>query len=118
LVSALQSVVSRSVAPVQPAVVSVTQLRAGDTWNVIPGSCTIRGTTRWFDEKVGTTLEHRITQLSSMVARGFDCEAQVRYERRLPATINDADCARIVRTVAKDENLAVVECQPSMGSED
>lgn len=48
LVSALQSVVSRNVDPLQASVVSATQIHGGDTWNVVPDNCIIRGTTRWF----------------------------------------------------------------------
>lgn len=119
LVFALQSIVSRNIDPLEAAVVSATQIRAGDTWNVIPDHCIIRGTTRWFADRIGDRLESRITELSRSIAAGFGCEAQVRYERRFPATVNDPAAAHFVRTVVKDvPSLTVIDANPSMGSED
>jgi amidohydrolase len=120
LVCALQSIVSRNVDPLSGSVVSVTQFNGGDTWNVIPQACVIRGSTRWFDERVGEILERRINELSHSVATGFGCKAQIRYERRFPATINNPEAASIVRTIAgtAPANLTVVDAGPSMGSED
>jgi amidohydrolase len=120
VVSALHSIVSRAVDPRRAAVVSATQIRAGDTWNTIPDSCVIRGTTRWFEDAVGETLERRLKQLSNAIATGFDCRAEVRYERRFPATINNPDAAGLVRAVAGSSplNLTLVNADPSTGSED
>ena len=120
LVSALQSIVSRNIDPLQASVVSATQVHAGDTWNVIPDSCVIRGSTRWFDDRVGDMLERRITELSRSIAAGFGCEANVRYERRGLATINDPAKASFVRAVASAPplNLAIADARPSMGSDD
>ena len=118
IVSALQSIVSRNVDPLQPAVLSVTQIQAGDTWNVIPGECLIRGTTRWYDETVGDVIEERISRLARSVADAFACTADVEYQRRFPATINEPAAAERLRTVASTIGLKVVEARPSMGSED
>jgi amidohydrolase len=120
LVSALQSIVSRNVDPLQASVVSATQISGGNTWNVLPENCTIRGTTRWFDEQVGHLLEHRISDLSKAVAAGFGCSAQILYQRRLPATVNSPDAARFMRNVASTRSLSlnVIDAAPSMGSED
>ena len=120
LVSALQSIVSRNIDPRQAAIVSTTCFRAGDTWNVIPEQCVIRGTTRWFDPQVGDTIERRIREISAAVAHGLGCRAALRYDRRGPATVNDPSCARFVREVAAAEpvGLKVVELPPSTGAED
>jgi len=119
LVCSLQSIVSRSVSPGAGAVVSVTQLHGGDTWNVIPDRCVIRGTARWLEESVGIVLERRIRQISASVAVAFGCEASVRFERRVPATVNDPESARRVREVAgAHPGLTVVRAMASMGSED
>ncbi len=120
LVSALQSIVSRNVDPQGCAVVSATQIHAGETWNVIPDRCVIRGTTRWFDAAVGDLLERRVAELTKSIATAFGCDASVRYERRFPATINDPATARFVRQVASSSpcNLTVAAPGPSMTSED
>lgn len=120
LVSALQSIVSRNIDPLQSSVVSVTQIRAGDAWSVLPDTCTIRGTTRWFDETIGDIVERRLSEISNSVANAFGCTARVHYERRFPATINDAAVARFVRELATTSpcNLKVVDAPPSMATED
>ena len=120
LVSALQSIASRNIDPRQAAVISVTQVNAGDTWNTIPNSATIRGTTRWFDAQVGDILERRLTELSHSIATGFGCQAQVSYKRRSPATINDPRAADVLRAAARNSavNFTFVDAEPSTGSED
>ncbi|HEX3844451.1 MAG TPA: M20 aminoacylase family protein [Steroidobacteraceae bacterium] len=118
VVSALQSIVSRNVDPLLSAVVSVTQIRGGDTWNVLPDECLIRGTTRWYESTVGERIEERIAQLAHSVAAGFGCTARLKYERRYPATINDPASAQLVREVAGAIRLNVVDSPPTMGGED
>ena len=118
IVSALQSIVSRNVDPLQSAVVSVTQIRSGDTWNVIPDECLIRGTTRWYEEETGNRIEERMANLTSSIAAGFGCSAAVRYERRYAATINDPASAKLLRDVAGGTGLKVADAPPSMGGED
>lgn len=119
-VSAVQSVVSRNIDPLASAAVSLTQFHAGETHNVIPNHCLIRGTARWFDAAVGDTIEHRVGDLARSVAAGFGCEAQLRFDRRYPATINDPAAAKFVRdTVATMvPELSVIDVPPSMASED
>jgi hippurate hydrolase len=119
LVSSLQSIASRNIDPLEASVVSVTQVHAGSAWSVIPESSVIRGTTRWFDSRIGDVIERRMIELSKAIAAGFGCEAQISYDRRYPATINDSAAASFVRTVADAiPNLTVVNRSPSMGSED
>ena len=120
IVSALQTIVSRNVSPLEAAVVSVTQIQAGDTWNVIPQSSIVRGTTRWFNEGVGSTLETKICSLATSIARGFGCKADLSYAHRFPATINNAAEAAMVRRVAAGPglNLKVRDAAPSMAAED
>lgn len=118
-VTALHSIVSRSIDPLQSAVVSATQIHAGDSYNVIPATCIIRGTTRWFDSRIGDLLERRVTELSKSIATGFGCEAQVCYDRRTPAVINDPGAARFVRGVVGSMSLdTMIEASPSMASDD
>lgn len=120
LVSGLQSIASRNIDPLQAAVISVTQFHAGDTSNVIPDICTIRGTTRWFDDKVGDLIERRCRDLTKSIAAAFGCEATLQYQRRFPATVNDPAAAQFARRVAGSSavNLQVIDVPPSMGAED
>ena len=120
IVSALQTIVGRNVSPMESAVVSATQIHAGDTWNVIPEHCVIRGTTRWFADTVGDLIERRMRAVAAAIADGFGCTATTNYVRRYPAVINDPAAAALVRSVASDPalGLAVEDAAPSMGSDD
>ena len=119
LISALQSIASRNVSPLQSAVISATQIHGGDAWNVIPEDVVIRGTTRWFEEDVGAKIEARIRSLAMSVAAGFDCAATVDHLFRYPATINDPGCAAVVRSVASTTpGIDVIDAAPSMAAED
>lgn len=117
--TSLQTIVSRNVSPLEPAVVSITQVHAGDAWNVIPASCVLRGTTRWFDNAVGDLIESRLTSLASSIASGFGCKATVRHDRRYPPTFNDAAEAAFIRSVVGTQTeIRVEEAPPSMAAED
>lgn len=120
LVSAFQTIVSRNTDPLKSAVVSVTQIHAGDSWNAIPHSSVVRGTARWFDQTVGESIERRISALSNSIAIAFGCNQQISYDRIYPVTVNDPTAARQIRMLAASQplNLTVVEAQPSMASED
>ncbi|HBF32266.1 M20 aminoacylase family protein [Rhizobium sp.] len=118
IVSALNTIASRNVSPLQASVVSVTQIHGGDAWNVIPERVVIRGTTRWFNADVGDTLQARLEHAARSVAEGFGCRAEIDYQRRYPATINNAAVAAMVRASATAVNLNVTDAAPSMAAED
>ncbi len=120
LVSALQTIASRNVSPLESAVVSVTQMHGGDAWNIIPETMIIRGTTRWFLPEVGSMIAHRMQTLATSIAEGFGCTARVNYEERYPSTINTAENARKIRELAASSDLClkVVDVAPSMAAED
>ncbi len=119
IVTALQTIASRNVSPLDAAVVSVTQIHGGDAWNVIPQEAVIRGTTRWFAKDVGDILEKRMRTLVKAVAEGLGCSADLDYQHRYPATINDAASAAFARFVAAQGSaLSVVDAAPSMAAED
>ena len=120
LVQALQSITSRNVDPIESSVVSVTQIHAGDTWNVIPDSAVVRGTTRAFRPEVQDLIERRVREISNGVAAAYATQVKVRYERRYPPTVNAAReteiCASVLERMVGAEN--VVRVPPVMGSED
>lgn len=122
IVTALQSIVARNIDPMDTAVVSTTQIHAGDTWNVIPQECVLRGTVRTFKKPVQDMIEKRIEQIARNVAAGFGAEVtKWRYERRYPATVNTEQETEFAAAAAS----ALVGLEnvnrnptPAMGSED
>ncbi|WP_186393623.1 MULTISPECIES: M20 aminoacylase family protein [unclassified Pannonibacter] len=71
LVQNLQSIVSRNVEPVQPAVLSVTQIHSGTAYNVIPDQAVISGTIRYFDDGVRDLIHERIEAFCAGYATSF-----------------------------------------------
>ncbi len=91
IVTALQTIVSRTTNPLDAAVVSVTQIHAGDTWNVIPDTVTLRGTTRAFRAEVQDQFEPGLRRIAEGLCAALGARADLRYERRYPATVNTAE---------------------------
>jgi len=101
LVSALQTIVARNTEPLATAVVSVTQLRAGEAFNVIPDRAVLRGTVRTFDTAVRQTVLRRIEELAVGIAAAMECSARVHLTRLTPPVVNDPQVAARVRAVAR-----------------
>jgi amidohydrolase len=121
MIGAFQTIVSRNVSPVEAAVVSVAQVQAGDTWNVIPEEVRLRGSARYFRTEVGRVVEEGIRRIAAGVAGAFGATATVDYQRRYPATVNEpaatAIAARVAEEVVGSEQM-VRDPPPSMASED
>jgi amidohydrolase len=121
LVTALQTIAARTVSPFDAAVVSVTQIHAGDTWNVLPEEVVLRGTTRAFKEEIQSHMESEIRRITDGVATTFGIDAKVHYERRYPPTINDAAETDFTAQVARDlagDDMVSLDKDPMMGAED
>ncbi len=101
IISALQGIVARNVAPLQTAVVSVCTIHGGETFNVIPPIVEMTGTIRTFEPEVRELVLKRFEETVSAVAVGMQCQAEVNLQRLTPATINNPEIARIVQKVAR-----------------
>lgn len=123
LITAVQSLVSRNVAPMDQAVLSLCAMQAGEeaAFSVIPEQAVLTGTVRSFKPEVQQLLEERLTRLVESVALGFGASAAVDYKRLYPATINseaEADfAAEVARWLVGAQNVDDA-LPPSMGSED
>lgn len=91
IVSALQTIVSRNISPMQSAVVSVTYMKAGETYNVIPQLAELRGTLRFFDPEVKNKLFTRLEQIVESVAKTFECQAELKITDLTPPVVNEID---------------------------
>jgi amidohydrolase len=120
MTTALQAIASREVDPFTPVVVSVTQIRAGTAFNIIPGTAWMNGTVRVFDPGLWQELPGRFERIVRGVAAAFGCTADVRYERYNQPTVNDPAMAEIARAAAAEvvgEKNVVADVR-TMGGED
>jgi amidohydrolase len=101
VVVALQTVVSRSIAIAEPAVVSVTQLQAGTADNVIPNDVRLCGTIRTFDEFVRARACERVRELAEGVARAHRAGAEVDICPGYPILVNDKDATEQILEAAR-----------------
>lgn len=121
IVLALQTIVSRNLHPVDSGVVSVTQIHAGEAFNVIPGQVVLRGTARSFQPATRDLIERRMAEIANGIAAAGNCSVHFHYDRRYPPTINNADQARFAADVAAllvGEEHVDRDPVPTMGGED
>jgi len=123
IITAVQSIVSRNVRPIDAAVISICAVSAGDlgAMSVVPGKATLVGTVRTFSSRVQEQVERRLAELCTAVAGGFGATAHVKFERIYPATINTAPEAVFAGDVAQSlvgAHNVERNMEPSMGAED
>jgi amidohydrolase len=120
VVAALQSVVSRSTDPFDQLVVSVTQIRAGDAFNVIPETAELAGTVRSMGGRPYEEAPQRLTAIATGVAQALGCTATVDYVRQTPATVNDDAMARLTARIAAQlvGEASVLTSARTLGGED
>ena len=121
IVTALQSIVSRSLRGTDAAIVTIGSIQGGTIHNVIPESVKMLGTARWFDPAVGDTLEAGVHRLASGIAASFGASAEVVFERMYPATVNEAEATTLARraaaAVAGEARVQHMDA-PTLGGED
>ena len=121
VITAIQSIVSRSVAPLDSAVVSVTMVDAGFVSNVIPNEMNLTGSLRYFKSEVGDKVKERIKSIAQGICESMGANVEFSSEPNYPATVNTPKhaklCANAADLVVGSDNVLRNE-MPSMGSED
>jgi amidohydrolase len=120
LITALQSIVSRSVDPLESAVISMCEFHAGYARNVIPQTAELRGTVRTLIPEVRELVEKRVREVVAGVAQITGAKIDLVYERGYPVTVNHASQTDVATRVAKEiaGEANVHETPPLMGAED
>ena len=101
LVSMLQTVVSREIAPKDPVVLTVGKISSGTTFNVIPERAELMGTVRCFDEGVRASIPERIERVVAGLCAALRLEYELQYQFGYPTTVNDPTMNDIVREVGR-----------------
>jgi len=121
IVSALQSVVSRTINPVDNAVVSVTEFITDGTTNVLPTTVTLRGDTRSFLPTVQQQIETAMRRIARGICAAYGTNCNFTYSNEFVSTINTpaeaASAEEVARQLIGEERL-ILDCPPFMASED
>jgi hippurate hydrolase len=120
LITALQSIVSRSIDPLESAVISMCEFHAGNARNVIPQTAELRGTVRTLTADVRKLVEKRVREVVAGVAQMTGAKIDLEYERGYPVVVNHASQTDVATQVAKEVagDANVQEMPPLMGAED
>jgi len=119
--TALQSVVSRTIAAQDTAVLSITRIQAGDAYNVIPQTALLSGTARTMSASVMATIEQTMKRLAVSLAAGFGAEALVDFRTlAAPVVNNEQEFAIFADAAASVVGEAALrrDAPPTMASED
>lgn len=120
IISAIQSIVSRNVDPLETAVVSITSIHGGTAFNIIPSQVELKGTIRSYLPKVREKIHRRLDEIVQGVAEAMECKAVLKIKKITPAVINDDALAQVVNQVRlsvlpESEDISGLR---TMGSED
>jgi amidohydrolase len=120
LVTNLQTIVSRNVAPLESAVVSITQIQGGHAHNVIPTSVDLRGTIRFYQPEVGELINRRFREVVDGMAIATACDFKIDIVDTCPAVVNDPEVTERVANLARKlfPDMTVERRFQLMGSED
>lgn len=121
IVTALQSVVSRQVDPLSPAVVSIGTIQGGHRYNVIADRVTLTGTIRTLNPVLRDRIPEMIQRLIRGVTSAYGARFQVEYTRGYPVMVNDPEMTEFARSAAADilgSDAITTIPEPSMGGED
>ena len=121
LITALQSIVARNVDPLDSGVVSVTAIKAGDAFNVLPQTATLKGTCRTLKPETRDLLENRMREVCAGIAATFGAKISIDYNRGYPITFNhekETDFAIAVASDVSGKENVLTDIPPTMGAED
>jgi amidohydrolase len=103
LILALQSIVSRNLAPIQSGVVSVCKIQAGETYNVIPPAVLLQGTTRYFEKEVQEVINRRLGEIVQGISDAMRIEPELEIKMSTPPVVNDRMTTESLQQFARKE---------------
>ncbi|CAD6560739.1 Hippurate hydrolase [Paraburkholderia hiiakae] len=121
IANGLQSIITRNKKPLDTAVLSITQIHAGDAVNVVPNTAWIAGTVRTFTTETLDLIESRLRKIVESTAEAYDCSVDITFHRNYPPTVNSSAeaqfAAEVMREVVGADHVDA-NVEPTMGAED
>lgn len=121
IVLALQTIVSREIMPVEPAVVSITRIQGGFNQNIIPDSVELEGTVRAFNEDTRRKIARRMEEIIKGITMAHGATYELDYEYCYPAVVNSEEFTKgfveSAKKIVREEDIIEMKT-PVMGAED
>jgi len=117
-VTAVQSIIARNINLFHNAVISVTSINGGNTWNVIPDKVVLQGTVRTFQPEAREAIPGLMKRLAKSTAEGYGGTAAFDWSAFAPVVNNDPMYEHIVRSTVEQLDYNAVEAEPSSAGED
>ncbi len=118
VILAFQTIITRNINAFHPALISVTRLQAGNTWNVIPETAQLEGTVRTMNREDRILFQRRIKEIAGCTAKAYGAEAEIQWIPGPPATWNDKIMAEYSIQKAGEQGFTVVPEESSLGGDD
>ena len=118
IVSAIQTISSRTISGLDPVIVSITKFLGGNTWNVIPEKVEMEGTVRTLTPEVRSKVKQQLISIVENVAISMRAKAELRWFDGPPSVMNVAKWVTLAKHVAKQTGYEVVDFKPGLGGED
>ncbi|WP_051305942.1 M20 metallopeptidase family protein [Desulfogranum mediterraneum] len=120
VINGLQRITSRQMSPISPTVVTIGSIHGGSSYNIIPDTVQLQGTTRTFDRDIWVSWPQRMEQIIKGICESMGAEYSLNYQPGYPPTLNDAEMAELagqcaIRVVGEEH---VTSPEPTMGGED
>lgn len=117
-VNNVQSIIARRIDLFHNAVISITSINGGSTWNVIPDKVVLQGTVRTFQQEARETIEIYMKKLAQTTAEGHGGAVDFQWESYLPVVNNSGEYEKVMRDAVKEAGYDVVDAIPNAGGED
>lgn len=121
VIQAIQTIVSRTVSPLDSAVVTIGKIQGGTAMNIIADEVVMDGTVRSLSPQIRSLVKERIVLAAQQAAAALNASAEVTFDKGYEATINDNQVVDLVRGIAEEvlgKEKVVLKQRPSMGVED
>lgn len=117
IVTGIQSIVSRNISPLNPAVITVGSIHGGTAVNLIADTVVLEGTIRALDHCSREHLRNRLKEMAQWTAKAYGAKAEVRFKKGYPVLINDNLVVETLKGTADCEKVIELK-EPTMGVED
>lgn len=118
IVSAMQTISSRTISGLDAVIVSITKFQGGNTWNVIPETVEMEGTVRTLTPQVRAKVKQQLQSIIENIAIAMGAKAELRWFDGPPSVINDGKWVAFAQSIAKQMGYEVIDFKPQLGGED